>query len=105
MNNKHHEMIAKKVVILANQIAKGYDNEFITGTGRLLDALSKTIIQKTLEDVVDTVLADERMDCLLSFKEAFEAVGPEHIEAWIDQTINYRPTIDTALDKTPPNKV
>ena len=122
MNNKHQELIAEKVAEFNKLVDDDYyEFEEITDTKQLEGTLwteeywpesqvelsvekVRAFLTQTLQDTIDKVLEEEKMQSLLAFKEAFEAVGPQNIEDWIDQTIEYG-TSNKALDKTPPNKV
>ena len=99
MHNKHQELIIEKVLEFRGRTRVPRNEGQAVNFARLDDWLTQT-----LQDTIDKVLEEEKMQSLLAVKEALVAVGKENIEDWIDQTIEYR-TLREALDKTPPNKV
>jgi len=106
MNNKHQELIIEKVAEFANQHPKGL-------------AETLTFFEKTLQDIIDTVLAEERERWIKAVGEKIDKTTRELMMAsfreGVEETTNQfeaamkamtsTKIVDKALDKTLPNKV
>jgi len=118
MNNKHQELIAEKVAEVCNKIKLDYllkaDSLL---RGMCLDKELRIVLNKTLQDTMDTVLKEERErtleiltttinanQMLRGWERYWKEVEPNR---FVENCIECENTsrILKALDKTPPNKV
>ena len=102
MNNKHQELIAEKVEDLISQ-GFCFQHEIITETGSY--PKTKEALNKTLQDTIDTVLEEERVDKTGNLhdkvKRTFNGYGG--VLGFTEQDLHN--LVNNTLYKTPPNKV